>query len=121
MDQNAKDILAIAHGYTQQMGKIHGTEKWVGRMFWNAAQIAKEESCPACKLLKFDGDQAIMDDTTQSKEIAWAICDLVYGRAVKEAQGFVMFMPFLTVEDRIHLMVSPDGHGYGHLTGDDSL
>jgi len=123
MEESGNKIAEIAHGYTQRMIEVSGTDKLIGRMFWNAAEIASTGSSAACKLLRIESDQAVLDDRSQEvpREVFWPIKDLMYGKAVHEAKGFVAFMPFMSAEGAIDLMVSPDGHGYGYLIGDDSL
>lgn len=124
MEENGKTILEIAHGYTQAMRKINGVDKWVGKVFYNATEARETGNSTALKVLRIDGDNAVMDKTGDDgvkSEVSWPLSDLMYAKAVREAQGFVMFQPNNSVDFSIHLMVSPDGHGYGYLMGEDEL
>lgn len=117
---NEKKILEIAHGYTQEMRKINGIGKWVGKVFYNAAEARETGDSTAWKLLRIDGDNAIMEAGVNI-EVSWPLSDLMYAKAVREAQGFAMFRPSNSVKESIDSMASPNGHGYGYLMGEDEL
>jgi hypothetical protein len=122
MDRTEK-IIAISHGYTQQMRGINGTDKWVGRVFYDHSEVVGGEGT-ARKLLRIEGNSAVMEITDSDgvvSETVWSLDNLIYRKAVTESIGFVDLHPSATPEDCIFLMVDPNGHGYGHLVGDDSL
>jgi hypothetical protein len=114
MDEERQNkILLIAHGYTQ--AAIYDPT-WPGRTgqqsFWNKAEIEAGHGS-SNKLDHIEGDFAIMIDGAR-----WPLSVLVYHPAVTEAQGFEMLQPNLSVEGCVRSMLSPEGHGYGHLTQD---
>lgn len=106
-------ILEIAHGYTQRRITLNTFPK-VELGVWNYSQIKNDGDSTSKVYLRTEDDVAIVGDGKE--EDRWKIGDLILGVAVKEAQGFVMFQPSLSVKDAIHSMLSATGHGYGFLT-----
>lgn len=107
-----KKAVQIAYSFTQR--KVESDPLWaVGKIFWKKSDYdASGESfsrlCVSCEngvaIVEYDGEQD-----------AWAVEDLIYGQAVREALGFVKLRPEYSIEQSVNSMLSPVGHGYGFL------
>lgn len=115
MKPDAVKILEIAHGYTQRRITLNSFPK-VAKGVWNYSQIKDGGDSTSKIYLETEDNVAIVGNEKGEKEDRWKIGDLVLGVAVKEAQGFVMFQSYLSVNEVISSMLSDTGHGYGFLT-----